>query len=120
MVEDNPLNQKLIVKQLKNLGYACDIADDGQDGKDKWQAGDYKLILTDCHMPNIDGYDMTRLIRELEIKEKRSRIPIIAVTGAAMSGDDQHCLAAGMDEFVSKPIQLTHLKDVLQKWYKND
>lgn len=120
VVEDNPLNQKLIVKQLKNLGYACDIADDGQDGKDKWQAGDYKLILTDCHMPNIDGYDMTRLIRELEIKEKRSRIPIIAVTGAAMSGDDQHCLAAGMDEFVSKPIQLTHLKDVLQKWYKND
>lgn len=66
VVEDNPLNQRLIAKQLAALGYLCDLADDGLHGIEKWQAIDYKIILTDCHMPNLDGYHMTKKIRDIE------------------------------------------------------
>jgi len=121
LVEDNALNQKLIAKQLKNIGFTCDVADDGLQGKEKWENGNYKLILTDCHMPHMDGYEMAQAIRELEAKlNKTVKIPIIAVTGAAMSGDAQHCYDAGMNDFVSKPIQQKDLKKVLKKWYNNE
>ncbi len=117
VVEDNPLNQKIIMKQLNKLGYECDLAEDGEEGKNTWQKGDYKLILTDCHMPNIDGYQMTQIIRDLEREQKRVAIPIIAVTGAAMTGDAERCYDAGMSDFVSKPVLLSDLRAVLKKWY---
>lgn len=117
VVEDNPMNQKLIAMQLKNIGYHCDVADDGEDGKTKWLNGDYKLILTDCHMPMMDGYEMTRAIRVLEAAANKKKVPIIAVTGAAMTGDSQHCYDSGMDDFVSKPIQQSDLRTILKKWY---
>ena len=117
LVEDNPLNQKLIVRQLNQLGYHCDVADDGLQGKMMWEEGEYQLILTDCHMPNVDGYEMTRQIRDKENINQTKRIPIIAVTGAAMSGDAEYCYEAGMDDFVSKPIQLADFRATLKKWY---
>jgi signal transduction histidine kinase/CheY-like chemotaxis protein/PAS domain-containing protein len=117
VVEDNPLNQKLIVRQLNQLGYECDLADDGLQGIAMWGDGDYQLILTDCHMPNIDGYDMTRKIREKENAKQLKSIPIVAITGAAMSGDAEYCYDAGMDDFLSKPIQLSDLRTTLKKWY---
>ena len=79
VVEDNPMNQKLITMQLKNIGYHCDVADNGEDGKIKWQSGDYKLIITDCHMPIMDGYEMTRGIRELEAVHNKTAIPILSL-----------------------------------------
>ncbi|WP_077338015.1 PAS domain-containing hybrid sensor histidine kinase/response regulator [Pseudocolwellia agarivorans] len=118
VVEDNPLNQKLIVKQLDRLGYKCELADDGLQGKIKWEEGNYQLILTDCHMPNIDGYEMTKQIRTLEKSQQKQATPIIAVTGAAMSGDAEYCIASGMNDFLSKPIQLSDLRAMLKKWYK--
>ncbi|MEC4727296.1 response regulator [Shewanella sp. D64] len=120
VVEDNPLNQKLIVKQLSALGYQCDIAKDGLDGIKHWERTDYKIILTDCHMPNLDGYDMTTKIRQLEKQYNKRTTPIVAVTGAAMTGDAEHCLSTGMNDFVSKPILLKDLKQVIEKWYLND
>lgn len=120
VVEDNPLNQELIVKQLNNLGYGCDLAHDGLQGIEKWTDRSYKLILTDCHMPNLDGYQMTQRIRNLEQQKQQKSIPIIAVTGAAMAGDAEHCLGLGMSDFVSKPVQLVDLKHVLKKWYSDE
>jgi signal transduction histidine kinase/CheY-like chemotaxis protein len=120
LVEDNPLNQKLIQKQLNNLGYQCDIACDGNEGIKKWEKNEYKLILSDCHMPILDGYQMTVSIRELERSQKRTAIPIIAVTGAAMSGDSELCIKAGMNAFVSKPVTIAALKETLKKWYPHE
>ncbi len=97
-----------------------DLADDGIQGRAMWEEGTYQLILTDCHMPNLDGYDMTRQIRQHEKKTNQKKIPIIAVTGAAMSGDAEYCYSAGMDDFVSKPIQLSDLRTTLKKWYVHD
>jgi CheY-like chemotaxis protein len=120
VVEDNPLNQKLIVKQLERLGYSCELADDGLQGRVMWEEGTYRLILTDCHMPNIDGYEMTKQIREIEKIKKTKPINIIAVTGAAMSGDAEYCIASGMNDFLSKPIQLSDLRTMLKKWYSHE
>ncbi|MCJ8302312.1 ATP-binding protein [Shewanella sp.] len=117
VVEDNPLNQNLIAKQLAALGYQCDLADDGLHGIEKWRAVDYKIILTDCHMPNLDGYHMTKKIRAIEQQQQQKSIPIVAITGAAMSGDAEYCYSMGMNDFVSKPIILKDLKKVLKKWY---
>jgi signal transduction histidine kinase/CheY-like chemotaxis protein len=120
IVEDNPLNQKIIIKQMRNIGYECDLAEDGEQGIEKWINNSYKLILTDCHMPNMDGYQMTQAIRKLEKSSNREHIPIIAVTGAAMTGDAERCYKAGMDSFVSKPVQLVNLREVLKEWYHYD
>ncbi len=120
VVEDNPLNQKLIVKQLERLGYSCELADDGLQGRVMWEEGTYQLILTDCHMPNIDGYEMTKQIREIEKAKNSKAINIIAVTGAAMSGDAEYCIESGMNDFLSKPIQLSDLRAMLKKWYIHD
>lgn len=120
VVEDNPLNQKIIAKQMKHLGFACDLANDGKKGIEQWKSKNYKLILTDCHMPNIDGYEMTKSIRQLEKSKKLPPIPVVAVTGAAMTGDSKRCYDAGMSDFISKPVQLTELKEVLNKWYCNE
>ncbi|MFT5756458.1 MAG: signal transduction histidine kinase/ActR/RegA family two-component response regulator [Alteromonadaceae bacterium] len=120
LVEDNPLNQKLIKKQLNNLGYQCDIACDGSEGIKQWEKNTYKLILSDCHMPVMDGYEMTVSIRELERSQKRVAIPIVAVTGAAMSGDSDLCIKAGMNDFVSKPVTIAALKKILKKWYPHE
>ncbi len=117
VVEDNPLNQKLIKKQMKHIGYSCDIANNGEEGIAQWQQNSYNLILTDCHMPLVDGYDMTKNIRAQEKQKQLKPIPIIAITGAAMSGDAQHCFDSGMNDFISKPMQMSDLKEVLKKWY---
>ena len=117
LVEDNNINQKLILKQLNQLGYDCDIANNGNEGFDAWQSQDYSLILTDCHMPELDGYEMTKKIRVLENEKGLSEVPVIAVTGAAMQGDKENCYTFGMNDFISKPITLNNLKSVLNKWY---
>jgi PAS domain S-box-containing protein len=114
IAEDNQTNQKVIVRQLALLGYAADIAADGREAIERWQSGGYALLLTDLHMPNMDGYELTQAIRS---KEKEGvRLPIVALTANALKGEADHCRAIGMDDYRSKPTPLAELKSVLEKW----
>lgn len=122
VVEDNPVNQKLIAKQLQKLNLTFLMASNGLEGLAYWQTYFPKLILTDCHMPEMNGYDMSREIRKREKMQlsNKTRVSIIAITGAALTGDEQLCIEAGMDDFLSKPIQLKTLKNMLNKWIPNE
>jgi two-component system, sensor histidine kinase and response regulator len=117
VAEDNETNQKVILHQFALLGYAADVADDGFQALQKWRSGDYALLITDVHMPELDGYQLTAAIRA---EENASRhIPIIALTANALSSEAERCRAAGMDEYLSKPIQLAALKATLEKFLPN-
>jgi PAS domain S-box-containing protein len=118
LAEDNLTNQDVIRRQLTLLGYACEIASDGREGRDMWQANDYALLLTDCHMPEMDGFELTAAVRETEESTDR-RAPIIAITANALQGEAERCLAAGMDDYLSKPVDMKGLKSTLQKWMGN-
>ncbi|ATC98303.1 ATP-binding protein [Pseudoalteromonas spongiae] len=117
LVEDNPFNQKLLRKQLQAIGLECDIADNGERGYQSWKKNRYKLILTDCHMPDVDGYEMTKLIRMEETQLGVKAVPIIAVTGATMNDDVAYCKSIGMDDFLSKPVKLKDIQTIVEKWY---
>ncbi|MDK1288021.1 ATP-binding protein [Pseudoalteromonas umbrosa] len=119
LVEDNPFNQKLIKSQLAKLGLSCDVANNGAEGFNFWHSGTYKLILTDCHMPKVDGYEMTKQIRTEEAKTDQSPVPIIAVTGAVMQGERDLCTSIGMNDFLCKPIRLHDIKSIMERWYEH-
>ncbi len=114
VAEDNETNQKVILQQLGLFGYAADVADNGSAALERWQSGDYALLLSDLHMPNMDGYQLTAAIRAAETGKRR--IPIIALSANALKGEAEHCRAAGMDDYLSKPVQLVNLKAMLEKW----
>ncbi|WP_309247265.1 response regulator [Shewanella sp. VB17] len=120
VVEDNLLYQELILEQLSILGYQCDLALDGIDGIKHWENADYKIIFTDCNMPNLNGYEMTKKIRYLEKLYNKRTTPIVAITGAAMTEDVDYGLSTGIDDFVNKPILLKDLKDIIDKWHVDD
>ena len=113
MAEDQPTNQQVLLRQLHMLGYAAEITEDGEAALAAWRGNDYALLLTDCHMPNMDGYELTGTIRA---EEGDGRLPIIAITANALQGEAEHCLAAGMDDYLSKPVGLADLKRILQRW----
>jgi signal transduction histidine kinase/CheY-like chemotaxis protein/HPt (histidine-containing phosphotransfer) domain-containing protein len=114
VAEDNEINQKVIRQQLDLLGYAADVATTGREALKRFQSGHYALLLTDLHMPEMDGYDLTLKIRLAE--GGRTRIPIIALTANALRGESERCLAVGMDDYLSKPAPLAALAAVLAKW----
>jgi PAS domain S-box-containing protein len=129
VTEDNEINQKVILQQLKLLGQTADIASNGRAALELWQSGDYGILITDLHMPEMDGYELTAAIRASEnvVNETRAgetstsetnktRIPIIAFTANALKGEAEHCRAVGMDDYLSKPVQLVNLKAMLEKW----
>jgi CheY-like chemotaxis protein/HPt (histidine-containing phosphotransfer) domain-containing protein len=116
VAEDNEINQKVIRQQLSLLGYEADIATDGREALKRWESGNYALLLTDLHMPEIDGYQLTAAIRLAEQAKNERRSPIIAFTANALKGEAEHCRAVGMDDYLSKPVQLAHLNAILQKW----
>ncbi|WP_016955710.1 PAS domain-containing hybrid sensor histidine kinase/response regulator [Catenovulum agarivorans] len=120
LVEDNPLNQKLLLKQLQVLGIKADLAHNGENGLNLYQKNQYKLVLTDCHMPIMDGYTMAEKIRTLEKSLGLKNTPIIAITGAAMTGDKQRCLESGMNDFLPKPIETHKLKAIVEKWHERN
>ena len=115
VAEDNPTNRKVIGLQLNLLGYAYEMANDGRQALDAWRRKQYALLLTDCHMPDMDGFELTDMIRKAE-KGTRKRAPIIAITANVLQGAAGRCFAAGMDDFVSKPTNLKELRRVLRKW----
>jgi CheY-like chemotaxis protein/HPt (histidine-containing phosphotransfer) domain-containing protein len=115
LAEDNLTNQDVIRRQLKLLGYTCELANNGAEGLKAFKTGRYALLLTDCHMPEMDGYELTGAIRGLE-QGTGKRFPIIAVTANALQGEAERCLAAGMDDYISKPIAMPALVAALKKW----
>jgi len=114
VAEDNYINQKVIRQQLDMLGYAADVATTGREAFKRFKSGNYALLLTDLHMPEMDGYDLTLQIRVAE--GGRARMPIIALTANALRGESERCLAVGMDDYLSKPAPLAALAAVLEKW----
>jgi PAS domain S-box-containing protein len=113
VVEDNPVNRKVAVGMLEHLGYTVEIAVDGVEAASLFQPGVFDAILMDCQMPRMDGYDATRAIRA---QETVSHTPIIAMTASAMASDRDRCIAAGMDDFLSKPIGTEKLGATLNNW----
>ncbi len=114
IAEDNEINQKVILQQLTLLGQTADIASNGREALEQWQGGGYGLLITDLHMPEMDGYELTTAIRTAE--DSKTHKPIIAFTANALKGEDEHCRAVGMDDYLSKPVQLVNLKAMLEKW----
>ena len=114
LAEDNVVNQKVACRILEKLGYRVDVAGDGQAAFEAWQSGRYHLILMDCQMPVMDGFETTRKIREHEVGGKH--VPIIALTAHAMKGADNECRAAGMDDYLSKPIDREQMQNALNRW----
>jgi two-component system, sensor histidine kinase and response regulator len=115
LAEDNPVNQMVAMKQLKKLGCLVDAVKNGFQAVEAWQKGNYQAILMDCEMPDMDGYEAARKIRELETAQKLSPVRIIAMTAHAMQDDRDRCLAAGMNDYVAKPVDVKALKAALEK-----
>jgi two-component system sensor histidine kinase/response regulator len=114
VAEDNPVNQLVIETMLFKRGFAVDIAGDGAEALAKLAHSHYAAVFMDCQMPNVDGYEATARIRAQERGDER--LPVIAMTAHAMAGDRERCLAAGMDDYLSKPLRPELLDEVLERW----
>jgi two-component system sensor histidine kinase/response regulator len=116
LVEDNKTNQLLAQTQLEQLGYRVQIATNGLECLQAMQRTNFDLLLMDCRMPVMDGFEATRQIRERERKRQAVRTPIIAITANALEGDRHRCLSAGMDDYLTKPFDVEVLHQMMQKW----
>ena len=117
IAEDDLVNQKVLLRQLARLGLAAEVADDGAAALRLWRDGKHALLLTDMHMPNMDGHELARSIRSEEQARGTSvRLPILMLTANALSGEASLAMAAGMDEYLTKPIQMQVLKAALDRW----
>jgi len=116
LVEDNPVNQMVALAILKSIGVEVTVASNGKEALDVVQKKTFDLILMDCQMPVMDGFDATIEIRKYEQENKRSSVPIVALTANVMSSDKVKCSEAGMDDFLSKPIHKETLHTTIQKW----
>jgi CheY-like chemotaxis protein len=114
VAEDDEISQNVTLRQLVLLGYAADIANNGREALERWENGDYALLLTDLHMPKMDGYQLALAIRAQEAGNTHA--PIIALTANAIKGEAEYCLTVGMDDYLTKPARLADLKAMLDKW----
>ncbi len=117
LAEDNPVNQMFACAVLDKLGYTVDVVETGAKAVKAAHTGIYDLVLMDCLMPEMDGYEATRIIRQAETGGER-RIPIVAMTANAMEGNREACLASGMDDYITKPVDIALLQKVLNRWLK--
>ncbi len=115
IAEDNQVNQRVAVLQLQQIGFTADVTSNGEEAVAAANKNKYDLILMDCQMPIMDGFLATREIRKAEIRTGR-RVPIVAMTAHAMEGDREKCIAEGMDDYISKPVNPTVLSAILEKW----
>jgi CheY-like chemotaxis protein len=113
VVEDNMVNQRVAIRLLERLGYSVEAACNGQQAVDMVLASEYSLVLMDCQMPVMDGLQATQEIRRNQVGR---HTPIVALTARAMEDDEKNCLAAGMDGYMSKPVQLAQLSATVRRW----
>jgi CheY-like chemotaxis protein len=116
VVDDNPVNLRVARGLVERLGYVVETATNGREALEKVRAGDYLLVLMDCHMPELDGYAATRAVRALV--DHRARLPIIALTASVLPEDVAACEAAGMNECLAKPVTLAALGATLERVLK--
>jgi len=114
LAEDNIINQKVALKILENLGYHADAVANGKEALNALETLSYDLVLMDVQMPEMDGFEATKKIRDSESAFRN--LPVIAMTAQAMKGDREKCLKAGMDDYVSKPVRPQELEEVIKKW----
>jgi CheY-like chemotaxis protein len=110
----NPVNQAVAVGMLRRLGYRVDVAGDGEEALRRLDRTACDLVLMDCQMPVLDGYATTARLRASASPHRA--VPVVALTANAMAGDAERCLAAGMDDYLSKPIRIEALREVLERW----
>ncbi|MEO5702488.1 MAG: PAS domain S-box protein [Gammaproteobacteria bacterium] len=116
LADDHPTNRALLVRQVNMLGYAAESAENGVEALAKWKSGRFALLITDCNMPEMDGYELTHHIRAIEAANGGKRTPIIACTAIALAGEADICFAAGMDDYLAKPVELKDLSKKLDRW----
>jgi signal transduction histidine kinase/GAF domain-containing protein/CheY-like chemotaxis protein/HPt (histidine-containing phosphotransfer) domain-containing protein len=116
VVDDHPVNREVLVRQLRLLGLAADTAEDGDEALALWTPGRYAAVLADLHMPGMDGYELIRQVRAAEAAQGSARTPVVAVTANAMRGEEERCLAAGMDAYLAKPVAIERLRATLERW----
>jgi len=119
LVEDNPINQMVAKKMLEKTGLVSVLAENGKEALERLEQEEFDAVLMDCQMPEMDGFEATRLWREQEQMLSNGRLPIIAMTANVMQGDRERCLASGMDDYLGKPVRQAELGSVLQRWIKN-
>jgi CheY-like chemotaxis protein len=120
LAEDNSFNLKVAQGILGKLGYKADVAANGLEAVQALELIDYDIVLMDCMMPEMDGFEATSKIRNPESKVLNHKVPIIAMTANAMTGDRERCVKAGMDDYLSKPVRKDELAAVLEKWGGHD
>ena len=116
VVDDHPINRMVLLKQVNALGYAGEIAESGGEALEKWASGRFALLLLDCNMPEVSGYDVARAVRAREKQEGRRPTAIIACTANALIGEEERCTQSGMNGYLVKPIELAGLAGVLAAW----
>ena len=119
LAEDNPVNQAVAIGMLSDLGIEVLVAANGREAVEKVSAEDFDVVLMDCQMPIMDGFEATRTIRRVETEQGKAPIPVIAVTANALKGDREHCLSAGMDEYLTKPFTTEQLHTILVPFLRN-
>ncbi len=116
VAEDNPVNQRVALAILKKIGVRADAVGNGLEALKALESIPYDLVLMDCQMPEMDGYEATRAIRSSESRVRNHKVPIVAMTAHAMQGDREKCIEAGMDDYIAKPVNPQDLADTLEKW----
>ena len=116
LADDHPTNRAVVSRQLGLAGFAVETAEDGEQALALWRSGRYALVLTDVHMPRMDGYALTAAIREEEKRRTLTRTPVVALTANAVKGEAERCLGAGMDDFLTKPVSIAQLSNCIRRW----
>ena len=116
LAEDNPVNQEVALEMLRTLGCTVDVAENGREALERLGGKRYDLVLMDCQLPEVDGYEATRQFRRRESRKELRKTPIVALTAHALAGDRERCLEAGMDDHMTKPFTRDHLAALIRKW----
>ena len=116
VVDDHPVNRMVLLKQLETLGFAATSAGGSLEAIELWNRGGVGMVITDCNMPEMDGYELARHIRDCEARHGHRHVPIVACTANAFAGDSERCLAAGMDDYMAKPVLLDALRAKMRRW----